>query len=499
MLSMAFCNTSDMDFLDSLPMSMDTSSYDLQNEVDKILQGSDKFQDYSILNNDSNHGNIDFETNNQTVDDWIQNIQCQWNDVDVVKLQNSLLDSSFEVENNNPNLLVNPQTGLPVNHFSPRKPQMSSTTPVKSEHGQNSLIGNNPIFTSQMDHNLNRATHTSTSSSNGQSQFSNSHIQTVKSVSSSPSQNSPVLVNHLQGRQVTQTQNSAKKSVTVLTKLDNADRVFPKPVYSYSCLIAMALKNSRNGSLPVSEIYTFMTEHFPYFKTAPDGWKNSVRHNLSLNKCFAKVETPKVTGNNSKKGCLWALNPNKVEKMEDEIAKHRKKDLEAIRNSMAMPEKLELIEAGKAGPVGGKTEGERTLTIPMSTPAAPMARVVKITTPLDTTTIKHEDYLHGIVLDSGMSLDNPLPDLTLQNGIWDDLSTDMELPMTTHATLSLNASPLTIQASPLRIQSVVSLAGLSGAFQGQFTCSSSPMLTLTQNATVSQACQTPSKVIKAQI
>lgn len=259
MLSMAFCNTSDMDFLDSLPMSMDTSSYDLQNEVDKILQGSDKFQDYSILNNDSNHGNIDFETNNQTVDDWIQNIQCQWNDVDVVKLQNSLLDSSFEVENNNPNLLVNPQTGLPVNHFSPRKPQMSSTTPVKSEHGQNSLIGNNPIFTSQMDHNLNRATHTSTSSSNGQSQFSNSHIQTVKSVSSSPSQNSPVLVNHLQGRQVTQTQNSAKKSVTVLTKLDNADRVFPKPVYSYSCLIAMALKNSRNGSLPVSEIYTFMT------------------------------------------------------------------------------------------------------------------------------------------------------------------------------------------------------------------------------------------------
>lgn len=31
----------------------------------------------------------------------------------------------------------------------------------------------------------------------------------------------------------------------------------------------MALKNSKTGSLPVSEIYNFMTEHFPYFKVSP--------------------------------------------------------------------------------------------------------------------------------------------------------------------------------------------------------------------------------------
>ncbi|XP_062873421.1 forkhead box protein N1 [Trichomycterus rosablanca] len=114
---------------------------------------------------------------------------------------------------------------------------------------------------------------------------------------------------------------------------------YPKPIYSYSILIFMALRNSRTGSLPVSEIYSFMTEHFPYFKTAPDGWKNSVRHNLSLNKCFEKVENK--NGNASRKGCLWSLNPAKVEKMQEELQKWRRKDPITVRRSMARPELLD--------------------------------------------------------------------------------------------------------------------------------------------------------------
>nr|XP_055052654.1 forkhead box protein N1 [Misgurnus anguillicaudatus] len=116
---------------------------------------------------------------------------------------------------------------------------------------------------------------------------------------------------------------------------------YPKPVYSYSILIFLALRNSKTGSLPVSEIYSFMTDHFPYFKTAPDGWKNSVRHNLSLNKCFEKVENK--NGNSSRKGCLWALNPAKVEKMQEELHKWRRKDPITVRRSMSRPEELERL------------------------------------------------------------------------------------------------------------------------------------------------------------
>lgn len=80
-----------------------------------------------------------------------------------------------------------------------------------------------------------------------------------------------------------------------------------KPPYSFSLLIYMAIEHSPNKCLPVKEIYSWILNRFPYFATAPTGWKNSVRHNLSLNKCFQKVERShgKVNG----KGSLWCVDP----------------------------------------------------------------------------------------------------------------------------------------------------------------------------------------------
>ncbi|KPP60365.1 hypothetical protein Z043_121644, partial [Scleropages formosus] len=63
-----------------------------------------------------------------------------------------------------------------------------------------------------------------------------------------------------------------------------------KPPYSFSCLIFMAIEDAPSKRLAVKDIYGWILEHFPYFANAPTGWKNSVRHNLSLNKCFKKVD-----------------------------------------------------------------------------------------------------------------------------------------------------------------------------------------------------------------
>lgn len=71
-------------------------------------------------------------------------------------------------------------------------------------------------------------------------------------------------------------------------KYDGGDVI--KPPLSFACMIFMAVESSPTKTLPVKEIYDWVMWKFPYYRNAPPGWKNSVRHNLSLHKCFKKVE-----------------------------------------------------------------------------------------------------------------------------------------------------------------------------------------------------------------
>ncbi|XP_056620723.1 forkhead box protein F2 [Triplophysa dalaica] len=79
-----------------------------------------------------------------------------------------------------------------------------------------------------------------------------------------------------------------------------------KPPYSYIALIVMAIQSAPTKRLTLSEIYQFLQTRFPFFRGSYQGWKNSVRHNLSLNECFIKL--PKGLGRPGK-GHYWTIDP----------------------------------------------------------------------------------------------------------------------------------------------------------------------------------------------
>lgn len=78
---------------------------------------------------------------------------------------------------------------------------------------------------------------------------------------------------------------------------------------SYADLISQAINSTNDKRLTLSQIYDWMVQHVPYFKDKGDsnssaGWKNSVRHNLSLHNRFKRLQN-EGTGKSS----WWTINP----------------------------------------------------------------------------------------------------------------------------------------------------------------------------------------------
>ena len=112
-----------------------------------------------------------------------------------------------------------------------------------------------------------------------------------------------------------------------------------KPPYSYIALTAMAIYHSPERMLPLSEIYKFIMERFPYYRNNTQRWQNSLRHNLSFNDCFIKVPRhPTRPG----KGAYWTLHPKAIAMFENGSLLRRRKrfrldtdEKDVLENEMA--------------------------------------------------------------------------------------------------------------------------------------------------------------------
>lgn len=77
-----------------------------------------------------------------------------------------------------------------------------------------------------------------------------------------------------------------------------------KPSLSYIAMIAQVILASPAQKLNLAAIYADIEARFPYYRGRGQGWKNSVRHNLSLNDCFVKLGRCE-----DGKGSYWGIHP----------------------------------------------------------------------------------------------------------------------------------------------------------------------------------------------
>uniref|UniRef100_A0AAY4E257 Fork-head domain-containing protein n=1 Tax=Denticeps clupeoides TaxID=299321 RepID=A0AAY4E257_9TELE len=79
-----------------------------------------------------------------------------------------------------------------------------------------------------------------------------------------------------------------------------------RPPFTYASLIRHAILEAPDHQLTLNEIYNWFTRMFAYFRRNTATWKNAVRHNLSLHKCFVRVENVK--------GAVWTVDEVEYQK-----------------------------------------------------------------------------------------------------------------------------------------------------------------------------------------
>ncbi|KAM9030248.1 forkhead box protein M1 isoform 1-T3 [Ara ararauna] len=241
-------------------------------------------------------------------------------DADIQSIIEALTAKGKECGNNGPNKFILISSGgtyrsagpAPSHHLSSEK---KPSTVTKAANGQETernvtqppgLAGGTMLWHSRID------------SVAGQEQESNSSGKTTSSVLDNSLTNIQWLgkmrsdgLSTCSVKQDTGKENQMPLQEAIKTEEDSADDDVPaataaeRPPYSYMAMIQFAINSTEKKRMTLKDIYTWIEDHFPYFKhVAKPGWKNSIRHNLSLHDMFVRE-----TSANGKIS-FWTIHPD---------------------------------------------------------------------------------------------------------------------------------------------------------------------------------------------
>uniref|UniRef100_A0A8C6BMR4 Forkhead box protein M1 n=1 Tax=Monodon monoceros TaxID=40151 RepID=A0A8C6BMR4_MONMO len=125
------------------------------------------------------------------------------------------------------------------------------------------------------------------------------------------------------------------------------DSMSERPPYSYMAMIQFAINSTERKRMTLKDIYTWIEDHFPYFKhIAKPGWKNSIRHNLSLHDMFVRE-----TSANGKVS-FWTIHPSANRYLTlDQVFKQQKRPNPELRRNVAIKTELPLGTRRKMKPL----------------------------------------------------------------------------------------------------------------------------------------------------
>ena len=111
----------------------------------------------------------------------------------------------------------------------------------------------------------------------------------------------------------------------------------------------------------LSDIYQHILDHYPYFRNRGPGWRNSIRHNLSLNDCFIK------SGRSANgKGHYWAIHPANVDDFTKGDFRRRKAQRKVRRHmGLSVPDDE---DSNSPTPTPGPPMGLQHLPVPFPGP-----------------------------------------------------------------------------------------------------------------------------------